>query len=123
MKDEILKYIFRGIEILGGILLLVFSFLGKNLWSDYKDLKKEVADLKQKVDDLGDNQDKAGIVMTGRHEQLINRIKTVENYTKNKVDRIEELTNLKFEEIHRDLDSIKEGQKETNSLLTELLKR
>ena len=116
MKDDSINYLIRGIEVVGGAVLMFLSFTGRSLWNDYQELKKEVETVK-------DEQEKNKIRVTAKQAELISRIDAVENYSRNKFERLEELTDIRFKEIHKDLDTLKQGQDKTNELLAELLKK
>ena len=116
MKEEMTNYVIRGVELFAGGIVALLSFAGRSLWKDYKELREEVETVREEME-------KDAIRVTGKHSEFMSRVDAVENYSRNKFERLEELTDLRFKEINKDLNQLKEGQDKTNSLLAELLRR
>ena len=108
---DILIYVGKWI---GGVALTFVTFMGKVLYSNNKELNDKVTQVKH-------DHDNFKLACTGKNAQLLARIDATESKNKDQLSRVEELSELKFKEIHRDLEYIKENQEKTNELLTKFL--
>jgi hypothetical protein len=112
---------------IGGLLLTFLSFLARVFYKNYTDLSAKVEETSKEMEsrlvDVENMQENHLLRNKGKHAELIAKIETLEIEATNRIKRVEELSELKFTEIHKDLETIKESQKETNNLLSRLISK
>jgi hypothetical protein len=110
---------------IGGLLLTFLSFLARVFYKNYTDLSAKVEETSKEIEsrlvDVENMQENHLLRNKGKHAELLAEIETLRIETTGRIEKIEELSELKFQEIHKDLETLKNGQEKTNALLTQLI--
>ena len=122
---ETVDFVFTVAKWIGGLLLTFLSFLARIFYKNYTDLVQKVDsknnELEGRLVDVENMQENHLLRNKGKHAELLSEIETLRIETTARIEKIEELSEIKFQEIHKDLETLKNGQEKTNSLLTQLI--
>lgn len=101
MKEQVtlLDYTVRGLELIAGGVLMFISFVARSLWKDYKVMEKKVEDM--------ESQHKVDKVLIEKIKQdTDNKILNIESKFSQKVDRLEEITEMRLASIDKNIEKL-----------------